>query len=74
VRHNVERTDWTIVEEDEMRKVVAAEYVTVDGVITDPGGVGEIEQGGWSNRYFNDELASTNPSSCSRVTRCCWGA
>jgi dihydrofolate reductase len=41
-----------------MRKVVAAEYVTVDGVMTDPGGVGEIEHGGWSNPYFDDELAS----------------
>src|SRR5262245_66243191 len=40
-----------------MRKVVAAEYMTVDGVMTDPGGVGEIEHGGWSNPYFNDELA-----------------
>src|SRR5512133_2274430 len=40
-----------------MRRVVAAEYVTVDGVMQDPGGVGEIEEGGWSNAYFNDELA-----------------
>jgi dihydrofolate reductase len=40
-----------------MRRVVAAEYMTVDGVMTDPGGVGEIEHGGWSNPYFNDELA-----------------
>jgi hypothetical protein len=40
-----------------MRKVVAAEYVTLDGVMTDPGGVGEIERGGWSNAYFSDELA-----------------
>jgi dihydrofolate reductase len=40
-----------------MRKVIAAEYVTVDGVMTDPGGVGEIEHGGWSNQYFDDELA-----------------
>jgi hypothetical protein len=32
-----------------MRKVVAAEYVTIDGVMLDPGGVGEIEQGGRSN-------------------------
>ena len=40
-----------------MRKVVAAEYVTIDGVITDPGGVGEIVHGGWSNLYFNEELA-----------------
>jgi dihydrofolate reductase len=40
-----------------MRKVVAAEYVTLDGVMTDPGGVGEIEEGGWSNPYFDDRLA-----------------
>ena len=40
-----------------MRSVVAAEYVTIDGVMQDPGGVGEIEQGGWSNQYFNYELA-----------------
>jgi dihydrofolate reductase len=43
--------------EDAMRNVVAVEYVTVDGVMADPGGVGEIEHGGWSNEYFNDELA-----------------
>jgi dihydrofolate reductase len=41
-----------------MRRVVAAEYVTIDGVMQDPGGVGEIERGGWSNPYWNDELAS----------------
>src|SRR5262245_49705316 len=40
-----------------MGRVVAAEYVTVDGVMTDPGGVGEIERGGWSSPYFDDELA-----------------
>ena len=37
-------------------RVVAAEYATVDGVMQDPGGVGEIEDGGWSNQYFDDEL------------------
>jgi dihydrofolate reductase len=41
-----------------MRRVIAAEYVTVNGVMTDPGGVGEIEHGGWSNPYFDDELAA----------------
>ena len=37
-------------------RVVAVEYVTVDGVMQDPGGVGEIEHGGWSNAYFDEEL------------------
>jgi dihydrofolate reductase len=32
-----------------MRRVVAAEYVTLDGVMSDPS---------WSNEYFNDELAN----------------
>jgi dihydrofolate reductase len=41
-----------------MRNVVAAEYLTVDGVMQDPGGVGEIEHGGWSNPFWNDELAT----------------
>jgi dihydrofolate reductase len=40
-----------------MRRVVAAEYVTIDGVMQDPGGVGEIDEGGWSNPYFDDQLA-----------------
>jgi len=38
-------------------KIVAAEYVSVDGVMQDPGGVGEIEVGGWTGPYWNDELA-----------------
>ncbi len=41
-----------------MRRLVAAEYVTIDGVMQDPGGVGEIERGGWSSPYWNDELAN----------------
>ena len=40
-----------------MGKIVAAEYVSVDGVMQDPGGVGEIEVGGWTNPFWNDELA-----------------
>jgi dihydrofolate reductase len=39
-----------------MARVIAVEYVTVDGVMQDPGGVGEIEHGGWSNAYFDEEL------------------
>src|SRR4029450_12509909 len=39
-----------------MARVVAVEYVTVDGVMQDPGGVGELDHGGWSNAYFDEEL------------------
>jgi dihydrofolate reductase len=41
-----------------MRRVVAAEYVSLDGVMEDPGPAGEFEHGGWTVPYWNDELAS----------------
>jgi dihydrofolate reductase len=41
-----------------MRKVVVTEYLTLDGVMQDPGGIGEFEKGGWSNSFFNDDLAT----------------
>ena len=40
-----------------MGKIVAAEYVSVDGVMQDPGGTEGAEVGGWTNPYWNDELA-----------------
>jgi len=40
-----------------MRRVIVTEYVSVDGVMQDPGGVGEIEHGGWTVPYWNDEIA-----------------
>lgn len=33
-----------------MRKIIASEFITLDGVFEDPGG------GGWHFRYFSDEL------------------
>ena len=40
-----------------MGKIVAAEYVTLDGVTEDPGPTGEFEHRGWSLPYWNDELS-----------------
>ena len=40
-----------------MGKIVAAEYVTLDGVMEDPGPAGEFEHRGWSIQYWNDELS-----------------
>ena len=42
-----------------MRKVIAAEYVSLDGVIEDPGPVGEFEHRGWTMPYWNDQLAES---------------
>jgi dihydrofolate reductase len=34
-----------------MGKIVVTEFITLDGVVKDPGGSGEIERGGWAFRY-----------------------
>ncbi len=40
-----------------MRTVVAAEYLTLDGVTEDPGPSGDFEKRGWTIPYWNDELS-----------------
>lgn len=34
-----------------MSNIVVSEFVTLDGIAQDPGGVGEFEQGGWAFRF-----------------------
>jgi dihydrofolate reductase len=41
-----------------MRKIVVSEFVSLDGVIEDPGGAEKFEFGGWTVPYWNDGLAS----------------
>jgi dihydrofolate reductase len=38
-----------------MRRVVATEYVTLDGVMEDPGGHGKFAHSGWHFPFWNDE-------------------
>ncbi|WP_028935311.1 dihydrofolate reductase family protein [Pseudonocardia spinosispora] len=38
-----------------MRKLITAQLVTLDGVMQDPGGFGELPHGGWSHQHFDDE-------------------
>jgi dihydrofolate reductase len=40
-----------------MRRVVAAEYLSLDGVTEDPGPMGEYEHRGWTVPYWNDEIS-----------------
>jgi len=40
-----------------MRKVVVTEYVSLDGVIEDPGGAEKFEHGGWTIPYSDEEIA-----------------
>jgi dihydrofolate reductase len=39
-----------------VRRVVVAEYLSLDGVAEDPGPAGEFEHRGWTVPYWNDEL------------------
>ena len=38
-----------------MRRIVVSEFLTLDGVMEDPGGAEDFEYGGWSLRFFNEE-------------------
>jgi dihydrofolate reductase len=59
-----------------MRKLKVSTLVTLDGVIQDPGGFGETEQGGWANLHFSDDarqeayeqLLASDYFLCGRVT------
>jgi dihydrofolate reductase len=60
-----------------MGKLVVTEFVSIDGVFQDPGGVGEIERGGWSfkfdrgeegDRFKFDELMAAGAQLLGRVT------
>jgi dihydrofolate reductase len=41
-----------------MRKLIVSEFISLDGVVEDPGGAEGFERGGWNSRYWNDELAA----------------
>jgi dihydrofolate reductase len=60
-----------------VRKVVVSEFVSLDGIIEDPGGSGELDRGGWSfqfdrgiegNQFKFDELASADALLLGRLT------
>ena len=42
-----------------MRKLSVSTFVTLDGVIQDPGGFGETADGGWANPYFTAAAQQT---------------
>ena len=41
-----------------MRKIVVSEFMSLDGVVEDPGGAEGYEHGGWTFAYWNDEVAA----------------
>ena len=60
-----------------MRRVIVSEFVSLDGVIEDPGGAGEFDRGGWSfrsdrgaegDKFKDDELAAADALLLGRKT------
>jgi dihydrofolate reductase len=60
-----------------MGRIVVTEFISLDGVMQDPGGVGEFEHGGWSfkfdrgeegNKFKLDELMASDAQLLGRVT------
>ena len=60
-----------------MRKIVVSEFVTLDGVMEDPGGAEGFERGAWSfqfdggpegDKFKFDELAAADALLLGRVT------
>jgi dihydrofolate reductase len=41
-----------------MRKIVVSEFVSLDGVMEDPGGGESFKFGGWTMPFWNDEVAA----------------
>lgn len=39
-----------------MRKIIVTEFMTLDGVVEDPGGGDGSKYGGWSGQYWNHEI------------------
>lgn len=39
-----------------MRKVIVSEFVTLDGVMEDPGGAEKFEHGGWTRPFWGGEI------------------
>lgn len=39
-----------------MRKIIVSEFVSLDGVMEDPGGAEGFEHGGWTMSYWNDDI------------------
>jgi hypothetical protein len=41
-----------------MRRIIATEYITLDGVTEDPGGAEGTPHGGRSNAFFGEEIGA----------------
>jgi dihydrofolate reductase len=45
-------------EESDMRKVIVSEFVSLDGIMEDPGGAEKFKHGGWTRPYWSDDMGA----------------
>ena len=55
-----------------MRKLIVSEFLSLDGVMEDPGGADRFEHGGWTMSYWDEAMGNSNTRSCFRPTPLCW--
>src|SRR6266567_8887189 len=60
--------------ENSMRKIIVSEYVTLDGVMEDPGGAEGFKHGGWSFGFGVQNSSSINSRNSSPAMRFYWVA
>ena len=72
--------DFAQGKEDDVRKLIVSEFVTLDGVMQAPGGKDEdrdggFEHGGWTMPYWHDDIGATFfDADAGRATRSCSAA
>jgi dihydrofolate reductase len=57
-----------------LRQLIAAEYLSVDGRMEEPGPAGDFEHRGWTMPYWNDELATYQSDSRTSHEPLTWNA
>ena len=57
-----------------MRRIVVTEFISLDGVVEDPGGAEGYRHGGWTFGFNGAEGTKYKLEETSRTTRCCWAA
>lgn len=43
-----------------LKRVIVSEFVTLDGIMEDPGGAEKFRYGGWTVSYWSEEMESTS--------------
>jgi hypothetical protein len=47
-----------------MRKIFVTEFISLDGVMEDPGGAEKFVHGGWTMPYWSDEIGKFKSTNC----------